>query len=285
MASVRAIVPGQIKTDDLFQPLTAALERYPADSYELIIGAAQQIDAPAKTVLVAAAAGGGSSERTLAYDQLVIATGSHCTSTTTVPWKHLDSHAATAAALDATRARVAAAASIIVAGAGATGIELAGELGCELGAAATKEVTLLAGGPALMDGDSVGPAARAELLKLGVKVRTHARVASAQELPDGRTAVSLVSGETLTADLYLPTMGMQANAEMLDAKYLTEHGYVAVDEFYRVKGLEGEGVWAAGDVVSKPRGGYMITQKQVKSSPPPSQPSISPKKGSRELLD
>ncbi|CAN8102583.1 unnamed protein product [Discula destructiva] len=258
MASVRAIVPDQFKDDALFKPLTAAFERYPSAHYELIIGAAEKVDATTKTVLVSAAAAG--EQRTLTYDQLVLATGSRCT-TSTVPWKVLDSHDATVANLDQTRARVQAAQSIVIAGAGATGVEVAGELGFEYGA--TKEITLLSAGPSVLDGDSVGPAARAELVKLGVKIKTDARVADSTTLPDGKTQISLENGETLAADLYLPTMGMKANTEMLDGKFLDEHGYVAVDEFYRVKSLENEGVWAAGDVVSKPRGGFMITQKQA----------------------
>lgn len=260
MASVRAIVPGQIKDEQLFQPLTAAFERYPNESYEIIVGSAGKVDTGAKTVLVSLP---GSSDRSLTYDHLVVATGSRCT-TSNVPWKILDSYDETVSLLDSTRERVGAARHIVVAGAGATGVEVAGELGFEYGK--EKEITLLCGGPALLDGDSVGPAAKAELLKLDVKIKFDARVAGAKELPDGKTEVSLQNGETVVADLYLPTMGMKGNTEMLDGKYLTDKGYVAVDEFYRVKGAENDGVWALGDVVSVPRGGFLFTQKQVSYS-------------------
>lgn len=258
MASVRAIVPGQITDEQLFQPLTAALERYPKESYEVIIGAAGKVDTASKTVLVSLPG----SSRSLSYDQLVVATGSRST-TSTVPWKILDSYDETVSNLDATRERVKEAKHIVVAGAGATGIEVAGELGCEYGK--DKEVLLLSGGPSLLDGDSVGPAALAELKKLHVNVRFDARVTGSKELPDGKTEVALQNGEAITTDLYLPTMGMRANSEMMDQSYLTDKGYVSVDEFYRVKGLEKEGVWALGDVVSVPRGGFLFTQKQVSS--------------------
>lgn len=263
MASVRAIVPGQIADEQLFQPLTAALERYPAESYELIIGSADKVDTAAQTVRVSPS-GGRLPPRDLAYDQLVVATGSRST-TSSAPWKVLDSYDETVASLGAARARVAAAGHIVVAGAGATGVEVAGELGCEYGAG--KEVLLLSGGPSLLDGDSVGPAARAELEKLRVRVRLGARVAGARELPGGRTEVTLVSGETITTDLYLPTMGMRANSEMVDQQYLGEKGYVNVDEYYRVKGEGADGVWALGDVVSSPRAGFLYTQKQVSIFP------------------
>lgn len=264
MASVRAIVPGQITDEQLFQPLAAALGRYPADSYELIVGSADKVDTSARTALVSPSPlqdGAPPPPRTLTYDQLVVATGSRST-TSSVPWKVLDSHDETVASLGAARERVLTANHIVVAGAGATGVEVAGELGFEYGG--VKEVHLLSGGPTLLDGDSVGPAARAELEKLRVRVRLDARVAGARELPGGRTEVTLVGGETIETDLYLPTMGMQANSEMMDPRYLGEKGYVEVDDFYRVKGVEGEGgVWALGDVVSSPRAGFVYTQKQA----------------------
>ncbi|KAK7748637.1 hypothetical protein SLS53_000658 [Cytospora paraplurivora] len=257
MASVRAIVPGQITNEQLFQPLTAAFERYPKDSYEVIIGAAEKVDPGSRTVLVSLP---GGPPRTLDYDQLVVATGSRST-TSTVPWKVLDTYDETVAALESTRLRVESAKHIVVAGAGATGVEVAGELGFEYGTA--KEVHLLSGGPDLLDGDSVGAGALAELKRLHVKVRYDARVAGARELPDGRTEVALEGGETITTDLYLPTMGMRPNSEMLGLEYLGEKGYVNVDEYYRVEGPGSDGVWALGDVVSRPRAGFLYTQKQA----------------------
>lgn len=275
MASVRAIVPGQIKDEQLFQPLATAFERYPKDSYEVIVGSAGKVDTTSKTVLVSLPG----ADRTLTYDHLVVATGSRSTGTS-VPWKVLDSYDETVSLLDATRERVQAAQHIVVAGAGATGVEVAGELAFEYAGPGAdkkeggqrKEVVLLCSGPQLLDGDSVGPAATAELLKLGVQIRYDARVAGAKDLPDGKTEITLVNGEAITTDLYLPTMGMKANSEMMDFQYLTDKGYIDVDDCHRVKGLEEEGVWALGDVVNKPRGGFMITQKQVSLQCPNQEP-------------
>ncbi|KAF3766787.1 FAD/NAD(P)-binding domain-containing protein [Cryphonectria parasitica EP155] len=276
MASVRAIVPNTIKDDQLFQPLAAALERYDKDTYEILIGSAHKVDTAAKTVLVSPTTSTGSSsspaeDRTLTYDQLIIATGARSSSGTSssnsttleVPWKVLDTYDETVASLDKTRERVQAASTIIVGGAGATGVEVAGELGYEYGK--TKEITLLCGGPSVLDGDSIGGAARAALEKLHVKIRLDARVKGSKNLAggEGKTEVSLENGETLTADLYLPTVGMVPNSEMLDGAYLGEKGYVVTNDLHQVKGLESEGVWALGDVVSKPRGGFLITQKQA----------------------
>lgn len=58
-------------------------------------------------------------------------------------------------------------------------------------------------------------------------------------------------------------MGLVPNTEYISPKYLTDRKTVTVDDTLRVTGTEN--VWAAGDVVSKPRAGFMITQKQAVS--------------------
>lgn len=257
MASVRAIIPGQITDETLFQPLSAFFDRYPGESVEIITGTADKVDTDAKTVLVTLP---GSSSRTLTYDQLVVATGAR-SSSPAVPWKILGSYDETVSNLDSTRERVQAANHIVVAGAGDTGVEVAGELGYEFGK--TKEIILLSGGSTLLGGDSLGPVAKAELEKLNVTVRLEAKVEGSKVLPDGKTEVTLKGGETITTDLYLPTMGQQPNSEMIDNKFLNENGYVVIDAQYRVKGLEEQGVWALGDVVSTPKATWFITSKQV----------------------
>jgi len=253
---VRAIVSGTFKDEQIFGSLETALSKYPKDKVELIVGAAEGFDASAKTVRVVPASGGG--ERTLSYDQLVLATGSRAASSD-VPWKATGGYEEAVAQLGRTRERVSAAKHIVVAGAGSTGVEVAGELGFAHGK--EKEVVLLCGGPALLGGDSIAPNAAAELKKLNVAMRYDAKVASTSVLPDGKTEVVLESGDKILTDLYLPTMGLVPNTEYVDASLLTEKKLVAVDECFHVKGVED--VWALGDVVSIPRAGFMITQKQV----------------------
>lgn len=256
MASVRAVIPGIVKDEEIAQPLQQALARYPEDSYELVIGTAEALDTAAKTVRVAVAATGA--ERTLAYDQLVLATGARCT-TADVPWKAHGTYDEVMAGLHATQDRVKAAKSVVVAGAGATGVELAAELGFEYGR--DKEVTLLCSTPQILGGDSIAGNARSELDKLGVKIRTGTKVKGTREVEGGKTEVELEGGETIVVDLYLPAMGLVPNSEYIPARYLDDKRCVVVDDFFRVK--DAEGVWAAGDIVSKPRAAYVHTQKQV----------------------
>ena len=257
MGSVRAIVPDTIKDEQIFQPLETALARYPKERTELIIGAATATDFAAKTVTVQPA-GAGAAPRTLPYDELVLATGARAASPD-VPWKAAEGYDEVRAQLQRTRERVAAARHIVVAGAGATGVEVAAELGFAYGAGADrKEVVLLSATDEILDGDVLAGSARGELAKLHVSVRTGARVAGATVRADGKTELALDGGETLVTDLYLPTFGLTPNTEYLDAAYLDGRKNVAVDEFHRVKGAEH--VWAAGDIISVPRAGFMITR-------------------------
>lgn len=264
MASVRAVIPGVLKDEELFHPLSTALSRYPSSSYELIIGTADAADFATKTVTVSPLDGSGI--RTLPYDELVLATGARSAVTAggpEVPWKAAGSYEEAVTLIRETTSRIDAARHIVVGGAGATGVELAGELGFEYGRKKAKEIVLLAGGPEILGGDAIAGSARSQLTGLGVTVRTDATVESVRPAAaaDGKTEVVLRNGEVITTDLYLPTTGMVPNSEYVDTKYLDDEQHVPVDQYCKVKGVDG--VWALGDLVSKPRGGFLITQKQV----------------------
>ena len=254
-------MPDSFTDEQLFGSLETALGRYPKERVELVVGAAEAVDFAARTVTVRP--GGGGPERVLAYDELVLATGAR-TASPGVPWKAGGTYDEARAALHATQDRVRAARHVVVAGAGSTGVEVAAELGFAFSRATEadrKEVVLLSAGPEILDGDSIAGSARAELKKLGVTVRTDVRVTGDTKRPDGKTELTLDGGETLVTDLYLPTFGLAPNTEYLDAQYLDNRKNVVVDEFHRVKGAEH--VWAAGDIVSVPRAGFMITRAQA----------------------
>jgi NADH dehydrogenase FAD-containing subunit len=197
----------------------------------------------------------------LPYDQLVIATGARAAAPN-MPWKALDTHDETIDTLHYTAARVKDAQHIVVAGAGSTGVEVAGELGCEYGK--TKKIVLLCAEDKLLGGDSVAAAAANELGKLNVTIKYGARVKDTQTTAEGRTHVILTTGEIIATDLYLPTTGLIPNTEYLPAQYLSadpDYRSVLVDEQLRVQGARD--AFACGDAVSKPRAGFLITQKQA----------------------
>jgi apoptosis-inducing factor 2 len=258
---VRAIIPGVLKDEQFSLPIGEAFAKYPADAFEFVVGSAEASDLDAKTVRVRLA---GGEDRVLSYDHLVLATGTRCAGETPVPWKAAGSHEDVMALLHGITDKVKAAKHIVVAGGGATGVELAGELGFEFGgkgAGETKEIVMVSGGDKLLGGDICAAQAEAELKKLGVTVRNGARVEATTTLPDGRTEITLQGGDKLTTDLYLPTLGMLPNTEYLPENVLKADKFVAVDEFYRVKNATN--VWAAGDIVWQPRGGFIIADKQV----------------------
>jgi NADH dehydrogenase FAD-containing subunit len=228
-----------------------------------VIGSAREVDFNGRTVEIARADG---TVTVLPYDQLVIATGARSTSPD-MPWKASGTYTEALASLRGTAARVADAQHIVVAGAGGTGIEVAGELGYEYGK--TKEIVLLCSGDKLAGGHGVAGAAANELKKLNVTIKYNSRVTETRPGPQGtggKTEVVLASGEIVATDLYLPTTGLVPNTEYIPARFLSADSAartVLVDEYLRV--LDTKNVWACGDVVSKPRAGFFITQKQAAS--------------------
>jgi NADH dehydrogenase FAD-containing subunit len=261
MASVRAVVTeAHLQDSQLFSPLSQILSRYPQDSYELVIGTVTASDFVCKTVTVSQ-----DEDRKISYDHLVIATGARTATgreNHPTPWKADGSYEEVLELLHSTADKISRASHIVVAGAGPTGCEVAGEIAFDNPSRQTrKDIVLLGADPEVLRGDSIAASTRAELEKLGVQIRTGTRVESVKEVGGDKTEVVLEGGETIVTDLYLPTMGLVPNSDFVDGMYKDEKGWVVVDECLSVKGAEG--VWAAGDVVGKPRCGFLITQKQV----------------------
>lgn len=254
IASVRAIVPGVLREEQYSLPIADGFKQYPADSFEFIVGSAEGVDVDAKTVKVVVT---GEEERTLSYDHLVLATGTR-SADAAVPWKANGTHEEVAAQIAAIQQKVATAKHIVVAGAGATGVETAAELRFEY---KDKTVVLLSKDAEILGGDSIAAGARSELKKLGVDIRTDALVVGSETLPDGRTEVALASGEKIATDLYLPTTGVVPNTEYLPERLLTDRKFVDIDEYFAVRGAKD--VWAAGDIVWKPRGSFVLTDMQA----------------------
>ncbi|KAI1399520.1 FAD/NAD(P)-binding domain-containing protein [Hypoxylon fuscum] len=253
LASVRAVVPGLLKEEQYSQPIEKGFSKYDAETFEFIVGSAEGVDTVGHTVKVLTKDG----ERVLSYDHLVLATGTR-TVNSDMPWKSNGTYEETAAALAQVQSKIKSAKHIVVAGGGATGVETAAELAFEYGK--DKEVVLLSGDAELLGGDSLASNVAGELKKLGVQVRKSARVEGSAELPDGKVEVQLQGGDKILTDVYLPTMGLVANTEYLPADMLTDKKFVDIDEFYRAKGTKD--VWAAGDIVWKPRASFVLSEKQ-----------------------
>ncbi|KAK5998570.1 Oxidoreductase ptaL [Cladobotryum mycophilum] len=210
LASVRAVLPGAVRDEELLQPIEPGLAQYPSDSYEFVLGAATALDPAAKTVQVATE----TDKRTISYDYLVLATGANSVDPE-MPWK----------------------------------------------ASGTYEELLESLHDTLVGGDSTAGAVEKELLHLGVTVRKGVKATDISKTEYGKTRLVLSDGETLITDLYLPTTGQKPNTDYLPAEFLTSRRYVNVDDFLQVRGTKD--IWAVGDIVSKPRAGFLITESQA----------------------
>ncbi|KAL8792384.1 MAG: hypothetical protein Q9195_004997 [Heterodermia aff. obscurata] len=238
MASPRGVVPGQIADEKLFQPIAAGFSRYSAAQFEFILAKAEKLDVEAKTV-------GISSGETLGYDYLIVATGSRTRAHT--PFKGLETTEETRDALHGFQSKVKEAKTIVIAGAGVTGVEAAGELAGEYGR--EKEIVLISSGPTILEESpaSVSTYALKALKNLNVAVKLETKVTASAQLPkNGQKALTLSNGDILTTDMYIPTFGLIPNSSYIPTSYLNANGSVMVDAFLRVKGAKD--VWAIGDV-------------------------------------
>ncbi|TVY81370.1 Oxidoreductase ptaL [Lachnellula suecica] len=251
IAATRALLPGQIADEKIFQAIAPGFKQYPADRFEFIIGSAEGVDVATKKVTVSGAT--GNSE--LSYDILILATGSNAKED--IPLKGKGSTEATKESLHVFQNKVKQAKTIYVVGAGPTGVEVAGELGFEYGK--TKKITLvimqrllehIASGAQILEGTpaSVTKTATKQLLGLNVTIKASTKVSGSAKMPDGRTELTLSSGEKVVTDLYLPTVGLVPNSSYLPSSLVNSFGFVQVDEFLKVKGAKD--VWAVGGEIT-----------------------------------
>ncbi|KAL5316849.1 hypothetical protein ACEPPN_015900, partial [Leptodophora sp. 'Broadleaf-Isolate-01'] len=241
----------------LFAPIQDGLKPY-KDTVTFLLGTATSIDTSSKTVTITTPEGSIAQQ----YDILVITTGSRTKGD--VPWKpSLQGYEATQSGLHKIQEQVRDAKSIVLGGAGPTGVEAAAELGFEFGKG--KEITLITSSSQVLLGTPLNVASFAEneLRKLHITVIKDTRIISALPLPsdNNKTELTLSSGAKMAVDLYLPTVGVLPNTEFVPKSLLNEDGDVCVDDYLRVKGVEG--VWAAGDVVDIQPSQFVYMQKQA----------------------
>ena len=141
--------------------------------------------------------------------------------------------------------------SMTIIGGGAIGVEFAYYY-----AAYGTEVTIVEMLPHLLpvEDEEISEALEKSFAKLGIKIKTGARVESAESRSDGTSVTVTVNGEeeTLMADITLLAIGRDANVEDVGLEELgvqTDRGFVKVDEHCRTTV---SGVYAIGDVAGPP---------------------------------
>lgn len=136
VAAPRAILPGQFTDDKIFQSIPEGFKQYSKDQFEHIIGLASSLDAVNRKVEITVDVEGTKPVTAIRYDFLIIGTGSRSKvfdEDVKAPFKGLGSTEATKNALHEFQELVKKSKTIVVAGAGPTGVETAGELGYEYG--------------------------------------------------------------------------------------------------------------------------------------------------------
>ena len=264
VAAVRGVIPGTIPDEQLFLPIEPGFAKYSDESFEFILGKAERLDLERNTIEVAVNDG---TQRSFSYDQLVIATGSQILGN--LPFKSIGTHQETIAALHSLQKQIDAAKSIVVSGAGPTGVETAGELAAAYGV--EKEITLIIRGERALQSSpvlrGVSQIVERDLQKLGVKLVRNTQVKGVQTNAKGeedaaaQTTLTLSDGSTLVADLYLPLFGVNVNTSFVPASILDSAKNLILDKTMRVVGTKN--VWGIGDVGNLEPKQLTVTDAQI----------------------
>ncbi|KAJ4022115.1 hypothetical protein NW752_000684 [Fusarium irregulare] len=257
VAATRGIIPDAIPDQQLFLPIEPGFEQYSEKNFEFVLGKAYGVHPDLNTVRVIC---NDSSGREIKYDELVIATGSCLASG--LPLKPIGTHQETVSAWKELKGQVGNAKSIVVAGAGATGSEVAGELAARYGS--SKDITLIISGDRPLEGalDSVRTSIEKDLKTLGVRLIYKTRVNEAKKAANGQeTELLLSTGTILKTDLYLPLHGIKLNTSFVPSSFLDSKGNINLDEKMRVVGTNN--IWAIGDVGNIDPKQLTITDNQI----------------------
>ena len=240
------IAPALIPEEKVWRSLSDVFKRYPAEQISRVQGFATALDPTKKTVSVKLNSSG---EQTIAYDSVVIATGTTGNPAFTL---HND-QSLTSKYYNSTQEVLPKTKTVLIAGGGAVGVETAGEIGAAFPSA---DITILSGSTRLLARATTKLSTRAEeYLKtnFGAKVVHNVRVTAASG--DSPTTVTLSDGSTKTYDLYIDCTGGRPNSSFLPKSWLDASGRVVQkDKYFRARGSESsddaKDVYIVGDIVA-----------------------------------
>ncbi|KAG5659462.1 hypothetical protein KAF25_002021 [Fusarium avenaceum] len=239
IASVRGVLPGAISDDCLFYDIKSGFQKYPSDSFELVVGSVSEIDLDQECVVIQTPDG----PKSTPYTEIVIATGSSYPSR--LPFTSIGTYDDTRDELHQLQRKIEAASSILIAGSGATGVETAAELAYAYNS--SKDITLVveSEAPLSMLRMDLREAAARGLEALGVKLVTNARVQKSTQ-SGSKMHIHLSNDDSHETDLYLPLFGTRPNTKFVPQKLLDDRGYIILERTLRAKGFTN--VWGVGDV-------------------------------------
>lgn len=251
IASVRAVAkdsaPGLGPQNSLIhEPFLPGFSQYPSERFTFLQGKATAVNTAISTLtylpLSDELPDGSAPGAEIPYGHLIVATGSRAPDSW--PFKNASPLPTLLASLSASQAKIAAASSIVIGGGGPTSIETAGEIASFF---PTKTVTIVSASEHLLPGSAptkVGATAEKTLNQLGVTIKKGVKVSHYDEVAKN---VVLVDGQTIPADLYIPTVGLLPNSEFLPRELVDEHGSIKVNTHLRTTV---DNVWAVGDVTN-----------------------------------
>ncbi|KAH8597517.1 hypothetical protein B0O99DRAFT_617606 [Bisporella sp. PMI_857] len=259
IAAPRVLISAEVvPLDRPFGSIPDAFSHYTASEFSFIKGEAVQVDEVARTVSVRTT--GGTTNTSVQYESLVVATGSRSSSPL---WTlHGDPEHTTAAFRDMHN-RLPKSKTILIVGGGASGVETAGEIAHFY---KQKDITILSGSTRLLPGlrhTGIGKSAERQLESLNVKTIHNAKVTSSTEFPDGTTSVKLSDGSTKTVDIYIDATGRAPNTSFLPDSWLNDTKRVATDVSTLRATKAPDRIYSIGDAASYSRGGVLDAKSAV----------------------
>ena len=270
-AICRPACPRALISDDMFPQeklfvnIPKQFEQYPKDSFRFVHGTATELDHTNRTVSISLATG---NPEKINFYALVIATGS----STSSPLLGLNRDTQFLRKnWSAFRQALPTAKSIVIVGAGPTGIEIAGELGDFLNGRAgwfssklvnpKVPITVVTSDSKILANLRPAIASTAEeyLAKVGATITKNSRVTTVEPHGAGtenvatKTTLTFKDGKTMDADLYIPATGTTPNTGFIHHELLTADGRLDTNaSTLRVDGA-GPRVYAVGDAASYAR--------------------------------
>lgn len=256
-----------------FYDIKAGFESYNKETFTFLQGKAVSLDTTQRTVTIERTGESQGTEETLTYHALIIATGTK----TYEPTLSLQGglHEDTIDALNKFHEKLETAKTIVVAGGGPAGVEVAGEIGEHLNgvpgwfqkrpANPKATITLYSGSDKLLPilRPALSQQAEVFLNRVGVDVIHKAKMVSTEEMPNGQTKVFFSDGKEVECDIFIPCMGAIPMTEYLPERFLDKRGYVEANpETLRIDEA-GARVYAVGDVATYTRGGILDIMEAI----------------------
>lgn len=247
----------RMSTKQILFDIRPGLKQYSENDITFIEGSATGLSEKSRSVTYRRA--GANADETLPYHALIIATGSR---TYHQAFSMSADTATTLESIKLTNEKVQTAKDIVIVGGGPTAVEFAGEVaehrngkpGWFSKINKKVNITLITSSDKLLPAlrPAIGKAAEAKLRALGVEVLYKQRVDSTSS-SGSRTVISLATGDSLEADLYVPAYGVEPNSAFLPSHLLDDRKYLQTNDKTLRVDAAGPRVYAIGDVASYSR--------------------------------